>query len=156
VATPGFVYILSHPCWNNLRYPVGAPGVGAVKIGRTGRDPRTRLAEITSASGLIHPGRVEHVVWVADMRAVEAAIQRDLGRYRIKRRELFRVDVDTAVQAIEACAGVIALGPIERPALILSRRRWRYRRLGHRQIWKRCIMAGGVMALAVVLMLCHG
>ncbi len=43
---PGWVYVLTHPAWESL---------GMVKIGRTGRDPRTRAAEITAVSGLLAP-----------------------------------------------------------------------------------------------------
>jgi hypothetical protein len=109
---PGYCYVLTHPAWRNIR------PAGAVKIGRTGRDPRTRLAEITASSGLCAPGEVAFCMWVDDMQAVEKAIQRDLGRFRIRRRELFRVDVDTARRAIEAaaCGKVPVPMTIRRPA----------------------------------------
>jgi hypothetical protein len=87
-----------------------------VKIGRTSRDPRTRLAEITASSGLVAPGRVEFSAFVTDMAAVERTIHQDLGAYRIRRRELFRVDVDTARRAIERATGVVALTSYTRPA----------------------------------------
>lgn len=98
----GFVYVLTHPAWAKL-----GPA-GAVKIGRTGRDPTRRLAEITGSSGLCLPGKVAYCVRVADMQAVENAIKRELGPFRIRRRELFRVDVATAQRAIESAACVTA------------------------------------------------
>ena len=42
------------------------------------------------------------------MQAVENAIKRELGPFRIRRRELFRVDVVTAQRAIESAACVTA------------------------------------------------
>jgi hypothetical protein len=110
---PGYCYVLTHPAWRNI-----GPA-GAVKIGRTGRDPRIRLAEITALSGLCAPGEVAFCMWVEDMQAVEKAIQQDLGRFRIRRRELFRVDVDTARRAIEtaACGKVLPVPmTLRRPA----------------------------------------
>jgi hypothetical protein len=47
---------------------------------------------------------VAFCIWVDDIQTVEKAIQRDLGRYRIRRREFLRVDADTARRAIEAAA----------------------------------------------------
>lgn len=105
----GFVYVLTHPAWAKL-----GPA-GAVKIGRTGRDPRRRLAEITASSGLCLPGEVAFCVRVADMQAVETAIKRDLGPFRIRRRELFRVDVATARRAIESAAGATTPLAVGRP-----------------------------------------
>jgi hypothetical protein len=139
---PGFVYILTHDAWRKI---------GLIKIGRTGRDPRTRLAEITASSGLIRPGRVEFAAFVADMKAVEVQIQCDLGRYRIRRRELFRVDVETARRAIEAASGAVALPPLARPATRSRRRRplrWSYR--WARTLGLRYLLIGGLGLLAIL------
>lgn len=93
---PGWVYVLTHPAWDKM---------GMVKIGRTGRDPRTRAAEITSVSGLLAPCTVAWCSPVSDMAAAEQAVHRMLGSYRVrKRRELFRVDVAKARDVIEAVA----------------------------------------------------
>ena len=81
---PGWVYVLTHPAWDKL---------GMVKVGRTGRDPRTRAAEITSVSGLLAPCTIAWCSPVSDMAAVEQAVHRMLGAHRVrKRREMFRVD----------------------------------------------------------------
>ncbi len=94
---PGWVYVLTHPAWDKL---------GMVKVGRTGRDPRTRAAEITSVSGLLAPATVAWCSPVSDMAAAEQAVHRMLGSHRVrKRRELFRVDAATARGVIEAVAG---------------------------------------------------
>ncbi len=94
---PGWVYVLTHPAWDKL---------GMVKVGRTGRDPRTRAAEITSVSGLLAPATVAWCSPVSDMIAAEQAVHRMLGNHRVrKRRELFRVDVATARGVVEAVAG---------------------------------------------------
>ena len=91
---PGWVYVLTHPAWESL---------GMVKIGRTGRDPRTRAAEITAVSGLLAPCSIAWCSPVSDMAAAEKAVHRMLGTRRVrKRRELFRVDTATAQQVVEA------------------------------------------------------
>ncbi len=108
---PGWVYVLTHPAWDKL---------GMVKVGRTGRDPRTRAAEITSVSGLLAPCAIACCSPVSDMAAAEQAVHRMLGSHRVrKRRELFRVDSATARAVIEAVAGSLpASGP---PPLPLAR-----------------------------------
>lgn len=89
---PGWVYVLTHPLWES---------VGMVKIGRTGRDPRTRAAEITAVSGLLAPCSIAWCSPVSDMAAAEKPVHRMLGTRRVrKRRELFRVDKATAQQAV--------------------------------------------------------
>ncbi len=103
---PGWVYVMTHPAWDKL---------GMVKLGRTGRDPRTRAAEITSVSGLLAPATVAWCSPVSDMAAAEQAVHRMLGSHRVrKRRELFRVDVGTARGVVEAVAGSL---PLSSPAL---------------------------------------
>lgn len=93
---PGWVYVLTHPAWES---------VGMVKIGRTGRDPRTRAAEITSVSGLLAPCSIAWCSPVCDMAVAERAVHRMLDTRRVrKRRELFRVDTATAQQVVEAVA----------------------------------------------------
>ena len=125
-AGPGWVYVLTHPAWDKL---------DMVKIGRTGRDPRTRAAEITAVSGLLAPCTIAWCSPVADMAAAELAVHRMLGSHRVrKRRELFRVDVSTARQVIEAIAAsppclspapTIRPAPVHRAALVRLPRRSR-------------------------------
>ncbi len=105
---PGWVYVLTHPAWDKL---------GMVKVGRTGRDPRTRAAEITSVSGLLAPCTIAWCSPVSDMAAAEQAVHRMLGSHRVrKRRELFRVDAATARGVVEAVAGSLPLsGPLPAP-----------------------------------------
>ncbi len=105
---PGWVYVLTHPAWDKL---------GMVKVGRTGRDPRTRAAEITSVSGLLAPCTIAWCSPVSDMAAAEQAVHRMLGSHRVrKRRELFRVDAATARGIVEAVAGSLPLsGPPPAP-----------------------------------------
>ncbi len=107
---PGWVYVLTHPAWDKL---------GMVKLGRTGRDPRTRAAEITAVSGLLAPATVAWCSPVSDMAAAEQAVHRMLGRHRVrKRRELFRVDVATARGVVEAVAGSL---PVSDPPAFFTR-----------------------------------
>lgn len=91
---PGWIYVLTHPAWD---------GLGMVKVSRTGRNPRTRAAEITSVSGLLAPCRIAYCSPVSDMTGAEQAAHRMLAPQRVrKRRELFQVDVATAQQVIRA------------------------------------------------------
>ena len=125
-AAPGWVYVLTHPAWDKL---------GMVKIGKTGRDPGTRAAEITAVSGLLAPCTVAWCAPVADIATAEMAVHRMLARQRVrKRRELFRVDVVTARRVVEAVAsapGSSLARPVRRTGSF-SRRRpartWRQRR----------------------------
>jgi len=65
-------------------------------VGRTGRDPHNRTAEITSVSGLLVPCTIARCSPVSDMAAAEQAVHRMLGSHRVrKRRELFRVAATT-------------------------------------------------------------
>jgi T5orf172 domain len=166
-AGPGWVYVLTHPAWDKLEM---------VKIGRTGRDPRTRAAEITAVSGLLAPCTIAWCSPVVDMAEAELAVHRMLGRHRVrKRRELFRIDVATARQVIEAIAAAppclspapaIRPAPVNRAALVqlpLRSRRpvnWSYGTRSHRAwhfgrrrepIPARVIAA--VMAIGAVLLL---
>lgn len=63
---PGWIYVLTHPAWE---------GLGMVKIGRTGRSPRTRAAEITSVSGLLAPCTIAFCSAVSDMAETEQAVR---------------------------------------------------------------------------------
>ncbi len=157
--TPGWVYVLTHPAWES---------VGMVKIGRTGRDPRTRAAEIASVSGLLAPCTIAWCSPVSDMAAAEKAVHRMLGTRRAsKRRELFRVDMATAQQVVEAVARSLPspgshspvpapLLPIRRPeapARYQAPRRsgpWRY---GRRRSSMPGRLAVGLLTLAALIVL---
>lgn len=157
---PGWIYVLTHPAWD---------GLGMVKIGRTGRNPRTRAAEITSVSGLLAPYKVAHISPVSDMAGAEQAVHRMLAPHRVrKRRELFRVDVATAQQVIRAVAGSqlpphhTLLGFLSRP--LASRRpesaqhrprqrrasSWRY---GRRRVPNSVRLMAGLVAIGALIAL---
>lgn len=143
----GWVYVLTHPAWR---------GVGMVKIGMTGRDPRTRAAEIASVSGLVAPCTVAWCVAVSDRAAVELAVKRALGQRRVtKRRELFRCTPEEARAAIEAAARDVLLGRVEVRRLVQRGRRGRgLWRPGRRwRAWPRPLArrGRGVPAWALVL-----
>jgi hypothetical protein len=106
----GWVYVLTHPAWERI---------SLVKIGMTSRDPTKRAAEITSVSGLIAPCKVAWCIWVEDRAEVERTVKRVLRRHRVKQRELFRTDVETAKAAILAasCRKAPAHIPLPRRAL---------------------------------------
>jgi T5orf172 domain len=118
----GWVYVLTHPAWDRI---------GMVKIGKTGRDPRRRAAEITSVSGLLAPCTIACCAPVSDMEAAEVAVHRMLDGHRVrKRRELFRVDATTARQVVEAVARSVPLS--RSPLAFLARRRAAPRPAGRR------------------------
>jgi hypothetical protein len=157
---PGWIYVLTHPVWDKI---------GMVKIGRTGRDPHTRAAEITSVSGLIAPCTITWCAPVSDMAAAETAIHRMLGDKRVrKRRELFRVNAATARQVGEAVAGSLALPGSPWASIVrrLSAPRsagFRYHRAaprrsgswchGRRRVSLPVRLAAGVMAIGALFVL---
>jgi hypothetical protein len=75
---------------------------GLVKIGHTARDPQTRAAELSAATGV--PGRFT-VAWshpVRDHEAVEGLAHGRLARYRVNaNREFFACTVAQARRIIE-------------------------------------------------------
>lgn len=83
----GYVYVLTNPAM---------PGV--VKIGRTRRDPRTRLRELSSATGVPVPFRLAGAVRAKDADAAEREIHERLRHKRVsRRREFFRCDAEEAL-----------------------------------------------------------
>jgi hypothetical protein len=94
---PGWVYILTNP---------HMPGL--VKVGMTTRTPTDRLAELTAASGVPAPFKLEWCRAVSNCAAVERSVHRMLDDRRVSgRREFFRCDVATARQVVEASAGAL-------------------------------------------------
>ena len=87
----GYIYILTNPAM---------PGL--VKIGHTARDPQTRAAELSAATGV--PGRFV-VAWahpVCDHEALEGLAHGRLNRYRVNaHREFFSCTVAQARRIIE-------------------------------------------------------
>jgi hypothetical protein len=157
---PGWVYVMVHPAWDKI---------GMVKIGKTGRDPRTRAAEITSVSGLLAPCTIAWCSPVSDMAAAETAVHRMLGDKRVrKRRELFRVDHVTARQVVEAVAASLpsSRSPISRLLSVIPTRprsagaryyrtprrsgSWRY---GRHRVSLSVRLAVGVVAIGALLVL---
>lgn len=113
---PGWVYVLTHPAWTKI---------GIVKIGMTSRDPSKRLAEITSSSGLVAPGRVHHCVWVDNRAAIEQAVKDRLRVHRVRgRRELFRIDPNAAAGVLNELNGVVSVRVERKP----RRRRFKAKR----------------------------
>ena len=90
----GYVYLLSNP---------SMPGL--VKIGRTSRDPATRAGELTSASGVPTPFRLEGYVRTPDAARTEASVHRIIGGDRVnKRREFFRTDIPRGLAVLAEVA----------------------------------------------------
>jgi hypothetical protein len=159
-STPGWIYVMAHPAWDKI---------GMVKIGKTGRDPLTRAAEITSVSGLLAPCTIAWCSPVSDMAAAETALHRMLGDKRVrKRRELFRVDSATARQVVEAVAASLpsSRSPFSRLASVIPTRprtpvsRYRARggrsaswRYGRRRVSPLVRLVAGVVAIGALILL---
>jgi T5orf172 domain. len=85
----GFVYVLSNEAM---------PGV--VKIGMTARDPKVRLKEINSATGVL-PFKLEAVIVSRNARWTEREVHKALEGHRINsKREFFRLDSKRARKII--------------------------------------------------------
>ncbi len=90
----GYVYVLSNP---------SMPGI--VKIGRTFRDPRARVAELSGATGVPTPFIIEATVSTWNCVWLEKLVHLQLGRRRINsNREFFRCSLDEALKATEAAS----------------------------------------------------
>jgi hypothetical protein len=90
----GYVYVLSNP---------SMPGI--VKIGRTFRDPRARAAELSGATGVPTPFRVEATVSTWNCVWLEKLVHLQLGRRRVNRnREFFKCTLEEALKATEAAS----------------------------------------------------
>ncbi len=76
-----------------------------VKIGRTTRHPEKRVAELTAASGVPTPFRLEGYVRSPDAVRTEAAVHRLIGRNRVNtRREFFSIEPGRALTIIRRVA----------------------------------------------------
>lgn len=90
----GYVYVLSNP---------SMPGI--VKIGRTFRDPWTRAAELSGATGVPTAFRVEATVSTWNCVWLEKLVHLQLGRRRVNHnREFFRCTLEEALKATEAAS----------------------------------------------------
>lgn len=90
----GYVYFLSNP---------SMPGL--VKIGRTARHPEKRVSELTSATGVPTPFRLEGFIRTDDAVRTESEIHRRMGATRVnRRREFFSVDPRRAVAVARTVA----------------------------------------------------
>jgi hypothetical protein len=89
----GYVYVAT-----NKHIP------GLVKIGYTTRSPRTRVRELSSATGV--PGRfvVVKEVFLRDPARAERDIHHRLKKSRVKGSEFFRVSVEAAVRHLNDTA----------------------------------------------------
>jgi hypothetical protein len=93
LAEPGYVYVLFNPSLKGL-----------VKIGRTGRDPRGRAAEL-SGTALPTPFEVVYDAYFNDSHAVEQFVHATLtnaGFRAASNREFFEVSLRDAVKAVIA------------------------------------------------------
>lgn len=86
--TPGYIYVLSNP---------SMPGI--VKIGRTTRDPKTRLRELNSATGVPVPFKLEYAARTYWPTESEKYIHQSIGGLRVNaKREFFKLSKAEAIQ----------------------------------------------------------
>ena len=106
MATPGWVYIVSHPRMGR-----------AVKVGGTARAPERRVAEL--ASGAVpEPFRLHHAARTPGWRGLEAALHRRLAPRRIPNSEWFAVSPRKARRELDRLRRRTA------PARFLPLREW--------------------------------
>ncbi len=88
----GYLYILTNPSLGNM-----------VKIGRTTRNPRDRIDELSATTAIPTPFVLAFDAYVEDCERAEAYVHARLEKdgYRVaKNREFFNVDVATAIAVI--------------------------------------------------------
>ena len=95
----GFIYVLT-----NSALP------GKVKIGKTGRDPVQRAAELSTGSGVIGRFEVHFHIECDDIDHAEALTHQALKMYRFQNnREFFDLDAIRAVDIIKRCVSLIQI-----------------------------------------------
>ena len=87
-----WVYILSNPALPNM-----------LKIGYTKNDPETRAKQISAATGVALPYKVEWAFQCFNGEQLEQEVHRELESYRVNQnREFFDIPLVEAQEAIEA------------------------------------------------------
>jgi len=97
--TKGYVYALINPSMPNL-----------VKVGKTTRDPRTRLSELSSATGVATPFQLVHFAYFEDCDFAEEQVHSllDGSGYRDNsRREFFSAPLFEVIRIINFAQGKI-------------------------------------------------
>lgn len=90
----GYVYLLSNP---------SMPGL--IKIGSTTRRPDDRKNELSRATGVPTPFRLEAWTWAKDVLKAERAVHAKLRKHRVNEgREFFRIDVEQALAVAKQVA----------------------------------------------------
>jgi hypothetical protein len=98
---PGYIYILVNPSMGNL-----------VKIGKTTRAPRTRIAELSSATGVPMPFTLAFDAYVEDCSRAETYVHARLEKdgYRVTaNREFFNVDLSTAINVVLEAQKIVSV-----------------------------------------------
>ncbi len=100
---PGYIYILSNPSM-----------AGLLKIGRTTRAPRERLAELSGATGVPTPFVLAFDAYVEDTCRAEAFVHARLaheGHRVAANREFFSVDLHRAIEVVLEAQRFVASPP---------------------------------------------
>lgn len=98
-AVPGWVYCFT--MFNIGAYPV-------VKVGATVREPNDRLMEITYQGDLFDSPKLWGAIHVTNVWQIEHIAHQILGYCHLE-RELFKVDPNIAVKAIESANDMYSL-----------------------------------------------
>jgi len=116
----GVIYVLKNP---------GMPGF--LKIGQTTRTPEVRARELSRATGVPDAFEVIYYIIVSDIDRAERAAHTMLAAYRKnKKREFFRVETHTAINALLKVAEQFPVNEDEAtsreilPELEIRMRRW--------------------------------
>lgn len=90
----GYVYILSNPSMPHL-----------IKIGHTRGSLKTRVDQLSSATGVPRPFAVEAYYLSQEPRRDEKRLHSVLSSHRAPGREFFMIDLDDALRVCEATLG---------------------------------------------------
>jgi hypothetical protein len=96
----GYVYVLINSSFDQM-----------VKIGKTRRDPRDRMAELSAATGVPTPYALAHFEAVVDCDKAERIVHEKLSASRVNRgREFFSVSVAQAIEAVRDAKSKLEAG----------------------------------------------
>lgn len=91
----GFIYILTNPSLKNT----------FLKIGKTKRTPQERAEELSRATGVAMPFKVEHSRKFMDCNVAETLVHDSLKEYRsVSNKEFFEAPIHIAIQIIDNLA----------------------------------------------------
>ena len=86
-------------------YILNNPSMKLLKIGQSSKDPSDRAVELSQATGVPTPFKIEYIALVESYQEVERNVHRLLNSHRINpQREFFECSVNEAVQAVKTAS----------------------------------------------------